>query len=154
MITKIEEISDREEFGIDLIKFQVYLKKPDGTEVSEPLTVYMWEIRKFINIYAPTAAAYVNKVSESLRCEGIKDGKILKVLHEDGFPIYSYVERYVKSIPQEKISKHITWAENRETVSSENYAKKPDNSREFSIPSSGQKFAYLPKLWMRWYGKK
>ncbi len=51
MITKIEEKSDLKEFGFDLIRFQVYLRKPDGTDVSVPLTVYMWEIRKFINIH-------------------------------------------------------------------------------------------------------
>lgn len=154
MIAKIEEISDLEEFGIDLIRFQIYVRKPDGADVSVPMTVYMWEIRKFINIHDHEAAAYVNKISEGLRCQGAKDGKILKVLHEDCFPIYSYVEKYVKSLPREKINKHITWAENRETVSAENYAKKFDQLREFNIPASNQKFAYLPKLWMRLCGKK
>lgn len=153
MITKIEEISDREEFGIDRIKFQVYLRKPDGTDVSVPLTVYMWEIRKFINVHNHKAAAYINKISEGLRGQGAKDGKILKILHEDSFPIYSYVEKYVKSIPQEKINKHIAWAENRETVYS-NYAEKFKALSEIDIPASDQKFPYLPKLWMWWYGKK
>ena len=154
MITKIEEISDLEEFGLDLIRFRIYLRKPDGTDVSVPLTVYMSEIRKFINIHDHEAAAYVNKISEGLRCQGPRDGKIMKVLHQDCFPIYSFVEKYVKSLPEEKINKHITWADNREIVSSDNYAKKFDKLRQFNIPSSNQKFAYLPKLWMRWCGKK
>lgn len=145
MITKIEEKSDLEEFGFDLISFRVYLRKPDGTDVNTPLTVYMWEIMKFINIHDHEAAAYVNKISEGLCCQGPKDGKILKVLHQNCFPIHSFVEKYVKSLPDEKINKHITWAENREVFS--------DGDYEFNTSSHKQRRVYLPKLWMRWYGK-
>lgn len=145
MITKIEEKSDLGEFGFDLISFRVYLRKPDGTDVSVPLTVYMWEIMKFINFYDHDAAVYVNKISEDLRCNGARDGKILKALHKDRFPIHSFVEKYVKSLPEEKINKHITWAENREVFS--------DGDYEFNISSHKQRRVYLPKLWMRWSGK-
>lgn len=134
MITKIEEISDLEEFGLDLIKFRVYLRKNDGTDVNVPLTIYMWEVRRFMNIHERKAAAYINKISTGLRCYGAKDGKIVKALHEDGFPIHSFVEKYVKSIPHEKIDRHIAWAESREPV----YLPEGKNinaARDFSFSS-------------------
>lgn len=135
MITKIEEISDLEEFGFDLVRFHVYLGKTDGTDVSVPLTVYMWEVRKFMNIHEHEAAAYINKISAGLRCYGVKDGKILKALHEDGFPIHFFVEKYVKSIPQEKIDRHIAWAESKETVYLPE-GKSINAARDFSFSSS------------------
>ncbi|AZA52262.1 hypothetical protein [Chryseobacterium sp. G0201] len=110
-ITRIEEISDMLDFGTDLVKFHIFFKKNDGNEVSVPFIVYLWDIIKFLENSEPDAAAYVNKVSKSIRSYGMKDGKILKILHGEEFPLHSFVEKYFQNLPVDKIHKHIEWSE-------------------------------------------
>ncbi|KFF08624.1 hypothetical protein IX38_04020 [Chryseobacterium luteum] len=110
-ITRIEEISDMQDFGTDLVKFYIFFKKDDGNEVSVPFIVYLWDIIKYLRNSEPDAAAYINKVSESIRSYGMKDGKILKVLHEEEFTVHSFVEKYFKNLPADKINRHIEWSE-------------------------------------------
>ena len=110
-ITRIEEVSDLEDFGTDLVKFYVFFKKDDGNEVSIPFIIYMWDIIKYLRNSEPDAADYINKVSESIRSYGMKDSKILKVLSEEEFPFHSFVEKYFYSFSSEKIKKHIEWCE-------------------------------------------
>ncbi|SMP26759.1 hypothetical protein [Chryseobacterium profundimaris] len=114
MITRIEEVGDLQDLGIDLIRFHVYLQGTDGNEVTKPLIIYMWDLKKYMSVHEPQAFAYLVKVSESIRHYGAKDGKVLKVLHEDGFPVHSFVEKYVKNIPADKILSHIKWSQSVE----------------------------------------
>ncbi|MBO6186104.1 MAG: hypothetical protein J6O88_15705 [Chryseobacterium sp.] len=124
-ITKIEEVSDLQDFGTDLVKFYIFFKKEDGSEVSIPFIVYMWDILKYLKGFKPDAAAYIDKVSMSIRSYGMKDGKILEILHKEEFPIYSFVKEYFNNISSEKINKHIEWSE---TEVSPSYI---ENFREF-----------------------
>ncbi|WP_435525779.1 hypothetical protein [Chryseobacterium indoltheticum] len=124
-ITKIEEVSDLQDFGTDLVKFYIFFKKDDGNEVSIPFIVYMWDILKYLKGFKPDAAAYIDKVSMSIRSYGMKDGKILEILHKEEFPIYSFVKEYFNNISSEKINKHIEWSE---TEVSSSYI---ENFREF-----------------------
>lgn len=114
MITRIEEVSDLQDLGIDLIRFYVYLQGTDGNEVTKPLIIYLWDLKKFMSVHEPQAFAYLVKVSESIRYYGAKDGKVLKVLHEDGFPVHSFVEKYVKNMSADKILSHIKWSQSLE----------------------------------------
>ncbi|NML58742.1 hypothetical protein [Chryseobacterium cheonjiense] len=111
MITRIEEVSDLQDLGIDLIRFYVFLQGTDGSEVTMPLIIYMWDLKKYMSTHEPQAFAYLVKVSESIRYYGAKDGKVLKVLHEDGFPVHSFVEKYVRNMPADKILNHIKWSQ-------------------------------------------
>lgn len=114
MITRIEEISDLQNLGIDLIRFYVYLQGTDGNEVKKPLIIYLWDLKKYMSVHEPQAFAYLVKISESIRHYGAKDGKVLKVLHEDGFPVHSFVEKYVRNMPADKIMSHIKWSQSVE----------------------------------------
>ncbi|GEM_PF-2537592 len=114
MITRIEEVSDLQDLGIDLVRFYVYLQGMDGNEVAKPLIIYLWELKKFMSVHEPQAFAYLVKVSESIRHYGAKDGKVLKVLHEDNFPVHSFVEKYVRNMPADKILSHIKWSQSVE----------------------------------------
>ncbi|MDR6159859.1 hypothetical protein QF023_003375 [Chryseobacterium sp. SLBN-27] len=126
MITRIEEMSDLQDLGIDLIRFYVYLEGTDGNEVDKPLIVYMWDLKKYMSVHEPQAFAYLVKVSESIRYYGAKDGRVLKVLHDDGFPIHSFVEKYVRNIPADKILSHIKWSQSVEEPYVENVKEKSD----------------------------
>lgn len=112
-VTRIEEVSDLEDFGTDLVKFYIFFEKDDGNEVSIPFIVYMWDILKYLKGFKPDAAAYIDKVSMSIRSYGMKDGKILEILHKEEFPIYSFVKEYFNNISSEKINKHIEWSETK-----------------------------------------
>lgn len=126
MITRIEEVSDLQDLGIDLIRFYVYLQGTDGNEVTKPLIIYMWDLKKYMSLHEPQAFAYLVKVSESIRYYGAKDGKVLKVLHEDGFPVHSFVEKYVKNIPADKILNHIKWSQSIDEPYTEDEKEKSD----------------------------
>lgn len=112
-IIRIEEISDLQDFGTDMVKFYIFFEKDNGSEVSVPLIVYMWDIKKYLKEFEPAAANYIDKISESIRSYGIKDSKILEILHQEEFPVLSYVEKYFYSFPSEKIKKHIEWSETK-----------------------------------------
>jgi hypothetical protein len=110
-ITRIEEISDLQDFGTDMVKFYIFFEKENGNEVSVPFIVYMWDIKKYLKEFEPDAATYIDKISESIRSYGMKDSKILQILHAEEFPIHSFVEKYFYSFSSEKIKKHIEWSE-------------------------------------------
>lgn len=64
MITRIEEVSGLQDLGIDLIRFYVYLQGTDGSEVTKPLIIYLWDLKKYMSVHEPQAFAYLVKVSE------------------------------------------------------------------------------------------
>ncbi|MFY7814647.1 MAG: hypothetical protein ACOVRK_05575 [Chryseobacterium taeanense] len=126
MITRIEEVTDLQDIGIDLIRFHVYLKGADGQEVRKPLIVYMSDIRKYMQSHDPQALTYLLKVNDNIRCYGAKDHQVLKTFKEDGFSIRPFVEKYVKAMPADKIFRHIQWSQSIEYSYSGNDAETED----------------------------
>lgn len=126
MITRIEEATDLQDIGIDLIRFKVYLKGTDGHEIRKPLIVYMSDIRKYMQSHDPQAMACLLKVNENIRCYGAKDPKVLKAFKEDGFSIRPFIEKYVKAMPANKIFRHIQWSQSIEYSYSGNDAETED----------------------------
>lgn len=126
MITRIEEVSDLQDLGVDLIRFYVYLQGTDGSEVAKPLIIYLCDLKKYMSVHEPQAFAYLVKVSESIRHYGAKDAKVLKVLREDGFPVHSFLEKYVRNMPADKILSHIKWSQSLEEPYVENAIERAD----------------------------
>ncbi|MFC6269157.1 hypothetical protein [Frigoriflavimonas asaccharolytica] len=112
MIKRIEEYSNLEEFGEDIVQFHVFLQNDAGNEVRIPWMINFSHFRRFLQNYNPDAADYISKVSSGIRSYGFMDSKILQILHSEEFPVHFFIEKYMNEYSEEKIQKHIEWSEN------------------------------------------
>ncbi|SIS49373.1 hypothetical protein SAMN05421789_102135 [Kaistella chaponensis] len=112
MIRRIEEHNNLDLFGEDFVHFHIFFDNKDGIEVKMPWIISFWNLRKFLNSYDPDAANYISKVSNGIRSYGSKDSKILEILHSEEMPINSFVEKYMSTLSEDLLQKHIDWSEN------------------------------------------
>ncbi len=112
MIKRIVEYNNIDIVGEDIIDFYVFLQDKEGKEIKIPLIISFWNLRKFLGKFDSAAADYISKVSSGIRSYGSVDSKILQILHSDGFPVHSFVQKYVNDFSEEDIQKHIEWSEN------------------------------------------
>lgn len=93
------------------MKFHIFYEKEDSREVSVPMIIYWWHLLNFIMVEDAEAAAYIAKVSQGIRSYGPADSEILQVLHQDEFPVKSFIEKYFHRLPEERIARHTEWSE-------------------------------------------
>ncbi|WP_026978775.1 hypothetical protein [Flavobacterium tegetincola] len=109
--TRYETSNLLENFGEDVVHFQIYFKTDELPEVAIGVLFPYSALIKFVREANPPVYEYLTQIRSSMAGYGPKETKVLAQMEEEGFDLEPLLKEYFYSKDTLFVSQHLEWVE-------------------------------------------